>query len=250
MPALRQALESVSLTMSKASQPRLPSVPRREKPRSRRRWAVASILTLLLGFLILWGGGWVRFTTDPRVVEIQKMHQDLEQKYVASGGPTTFVEAAAGIAAMGQIRQKMDALPPHLKPAAEKSGQDLVAMYFRGQMNSYFTKPAQQRQGELDRQIRQFEMLRKAWEASNSFMNMMGGNRGATAGTAGGQTSQAGQQRPAAAAPAAQPSPNSDANRIRSRKDFIDRTSPLQRAQYNEYRRAMEDRRKQLGLKN
>ena len=64
------------------------------------------------------------------------MHQDLEQIYVESGGPTTFVEAAAGIAALGQIRQKMDALPPHLRPAAEKSGQDLVAMYFRGQMNS------------------------------------------------------------------------------------------------------------------
>ena len=250
MPALRQALESVSLTMSKASQPRLPSVPRREKPRSRRRWAVAAILTLLLGFLILWGSGWVRFTTDPRVVEIQKMHQDLEQKYVESGGPTTFVEAAAGIAAMGQIRQKMDALPPHLRPAAEKSGQDLVAMYFRGQMNSYFTKPPQQRQAELDRQIRQFEMLRKAWEASNSLMNMMGGNRGAAAGTPGGQPSQTSPQRPAAAAPAAQPAPNAEANRIRSRKDFIDRTSPIQRAQYNEYRRAMEDRRKQLGLKN
>ena len=178
------------------------------------------------------------------------MHQDLEQKYVESGGPTTFVEAAAGIAAMGQIRQKMDALPPHLRPAAEKSGQDLVAMYFRGQMNSYFTKPPQQRQAELDRQIRQFEMLRKAWEASNSLMNMMGGNRGAAAGTPGGQPSQTSPQRPAAAAPAAQPSPNAEANRIRSRKDFIDRTSPIQRAQYNEYRRAMEDRRKQLGLKN
>ena len=220
------------------------------QPNPLRRYAplLAIVLCLLGGGA--WWLGWLGRTADPRVVEIQKMHQDLEQKYVASGGPTTFVEAAAGIAAMGQIRQKMDALPPHLKPAAEKSGQDLVAMYFRGQMNSYFTKPAQQRQGELDRQIRQFEMLRKAWEASNSFMNMMGGNRGATAGTAGGQTSQAGQQRPAAAAPAAQPSPNSDANRIRSRKDFIDRTSPLQRAQYNEYRRAMEDRRKQLGLKN
>ena len=93
-------------------------------------------------------------------------------------------------------------------------------------------------------------MLRKAWEASNSLMNMMGGNRGAAAGTPGGQPSQTSPQRPAAAAPAAQPSPNAEANRIRSRKDFIDRTSPIQRAQYNEYRRAMEDRRKQLGLKN
>ena len=195
-----------------------------------------------LGFLVAWGGGWIRFTTDPRVVEVQKMHQDLEEKYVASGGPTTFVEAAAGIAAMMQIRQKIDALPAHLRPAAEKSGQDLVAMYFRGQMNAYFSKPPDQRRAELDRQIRQFEMLRKAWEASNSMISMVRG--GSAAGT-GQQPGQSGSQQQAA-----QSSANTEANRVRSRKEMIDRTNPTQRAQYNEYRRAMEERRKQLGLKN
>jgi len=198
---------------------------------------------LLIGFLIAWGGGWIRFTTDPRVVEIQKLHQDLEEKYVASGGPKTFIEAAAGIAEMAQIRQKMDALPAHLRPAAEKSGQDLVAMYFRGQMNAYFSKPPDQRRAELDRQIRQFEMLRKAWEASNAMMNMVRGGNSTTA--AGQQAGQSGGQQQAA-----QPSANTEANRVRSRKEMIDRTSPVQRAQYNEYRRAMEERRKQLGLKN
>jgi hypothetical protein len=201
---------------------------------------------VVIGFLIAWGGGWIRFTTDPRVVEIQKLHRDLEEKYVASGGPKTFVEAAAGIAAMAQIRQKMDVLPAHLRPAAEKSGQDLVAMYFRGQMNAYFSKPPDQRRAELDRQIRQFEMLRKAWEASNAMMNMVRGAAPSGTTAAGGQqASQSGGQQQAAQRPA-----NTEANRIRSRKDMIDRTSPVQRAQFDEYRRAMEERRKQLGLKN
>jgi hypothetical protein len=201
---------------------------------------------LLLGFLIAWGGGWIRFTTDPRVVEVQKLHQDLEEKYVASGGPSNFVEAAAGIAAMVQIRQKIDALPAHLRPAAEKSGQDLVAMYFRGQMNAYFSKPPDQRRAELDRQIRQFEMLRKAWEASNAMMNMVRGGTPAASGASTGQQARQSGGQPQAA----QPSANTEANRVRSRKEMIDRTSPVQRAQYNEYRRAMEERRKQLGLKN
>lgn len=201
---------------------------------------------MVIGFLIAWGGGWIRFSTDPRVVEIQKLHRDLEEKYVASGGPKTFVEAAAGIAAMAQIRQKMDVLPAHLRPAAEKSGQDLVAMYFRGQMNAYFSKPPDQRRVELDRQIRQFEMLRKAWEASNAMMNMVrGAAPSGTTAAAGQQASQSGAQQQAAQRPA-----NTEANRIRSRKDMIDRTSPVQRAQFDEYRRAMEERRKQLGLKN
>ena len=165
---------------------------------------------------------------------------------MASGGPKTFVEAAAGIAAMAQIRQKMDVLPAHLRPAAEKSGQDLVAMYFRGQMNAYFSKPPDQRRAELDRQIRQFEMLRKAWEASNAMMNMVRGAAPSGTTAAGGQqASQSGGQQQAAQRPA-----NTEANRIRSRKDMIDRTSPVQRAQFDEYRRAMEERRKQLGLKN
>lgn len=216
-------------------------------PRSQRIWWALGLLSfVLMGFFIAWGGGWIRFTTDPRVVEIQEMHQDLEEKYVASGGPKTFVEAAAGIAAMAQIRQKVDALPAHLRPAAEKSGQNLVAMYFRGQMNTYFSKPPDQRRVELDRQIRQFEMLRKAWEASNAMMNMVRG--GSPAGTAAGSGQQAGQS--GGQQQAAQASANSEANRVRSRKEMIDRTSPVQRAQYNEYRRAMEERRKQLGLKN
>ena len=165
---------------------------------------------------------------------------------MASGGPKTFVEAAAGIAAMAQIRQKMDVLPAHLRPAAEKSGQNLVAMYFRGQMNAYFSKPPDQRRAELDRQIRQFEMLRKAWEASNAMMNMVrGGAPSGTTAAAGQQAGQSGGQQQAAQRPA-----NTEANRIRSRKDMIDRTSPVQRAQFDEYRRAMEERRKQLGLKN
>jgi len=221
----------------------------RTEPRSQSRriwWALGCLSLLLLGFLIAWGGGWIRFTTDPRVVEVQKLHQDLEEKYVASGGPSNFVEAAAGIAAMVQIRQKIDALPAHLRPAAEKSGQDLVAMYFRGQMNAYFSKPPAQRRAELDRQIRQFEMLRKAWEASNAMMNMVRGGTPAASGASTGQ--QAGQS--GGQPQAAQPSANTEANRVRSRKEMIDRTSPVQRAQYNEYRRAMEERRKQLGLKN
>ena len=197
---------------------------------------------MTIGFLVAWGGGWIRFTTDPRVVEVQKLHQNLEEKYVATGGPSNFVEAAAGIAAMAEIRQKIDALPAHLRPAAEKSGQDLVAMYFRGQMNAYFSKPPDQRRAELDRQIRQFEMLRKAWEASSAVMNMV---RGGSAAGAGQQAGQGGGRQPAA-----QSSTDAEANRVRSRKEMIDRTNPTQRAQYNEYRRALEERRKQLGLKN
>ena len=105
---------------------------------------------------------------------------------------------------------------------------------------------ADQRRAELDRQIRQFEMLRKAWEASNAMMNMVrGAAPSGTTAAAGQQAGQSGAQQQAAQRPA-----NTEANRIRSRKDMIDRTSPVQRAQFDEYRRAMEERRKQLGLKN
>ena len=63
-------------------------------------WTVGGVLALaFLAFLIAWAGGWIRFTTDPRVLEIRQMQQEAMQKFQANGGPSNVAEVTEAMAA-------------------------------------------------------------------------------------------------------------------------------------------------------
>ncbi len=204
-------------------------------------WLLVVAILTLVGFLIAWLGGWIRFTTDPRVLEIRALQEEARAKYAASGGPTNLVEATAAVASMTAIRQKVDALPAHLRPQVERSGGSMMRDMFRGRINAYFAAPPEKRRAELDRQIDQEEIMRKAFEAGSA---LMGGDRGQRGGgTAGGGAG--GRGGPGGGGP---PPNGSQEDRNRWRKNMIDRTSPEDRARYTEYRRAMEKRREERGL--
>jgi hypothetical protein len=193
-------------------------------------WLIVVAVLALIVFLIAWLGGWIRFTTDPRIVEIREMQEEARAKYAAAGGPATLAEATAAVAAMTAIRQKIDALPAYLQPQVERSGGAMMRDMFRGRMDSYFAAASpQQRQAELDRQIDQEEVMRKAFEAGRAVASVAGAGRrgGEGGGSSRGRT-------------------QDDSNRWR--KNMIDRTSPEDRARYTEYRRAMEERREKRGL--
>jgi hypothetical protein len=207
-------------------------------------WAAILGGLALLAFLVAWLLGWIRFTPDPRVLEIRAMQEEARQKMTASGGPKTVAEATAAMASMGQIRDKIEALPPNLKQQVERSGGSMFREAFRARMNEYFTAAPQQRLAVLDRQIDQEEMMQKAFEAGRGVMAAVGGGGSGSNAAAGGSGAAGG---------------GGDANRGRRgsrtqedgnkwRKSMIDRTTPEQRARYGEYRRAMEERREKRGL--
>jgi hypothetical protein len=128
----------------------------------------------------------------------------------------------------------------------------------RARIDAYFALPPEKRQAELDRQIKQEEMMRKAFETAGAVMGAFGGGGNAGRGQ-GGQAGSASQQAPGAqqgagaqqagGPPGGGPSGSrTEEDRNRWRKQMIDRTTPEQRARYVEYRRAMDARREQLGL--
>ena len=89
--------------------------------------------------------------------------------------------------------------------------------------------------------------MRKAWETGGAVMNAI------TGASQSGGTPQAGQTASGNSTSGGRPSGGptsggSEESRNKWRKDMIDRTSPEQRADYIEYRRAMDQRRTQLGL--
>lgn len=207
------------------------------------KWIAAIAILTLLAFLVAWLGGWIRFTTDPRVVEIQKLQEDARQKFVVTGGPQTLAEATEAVTAMATIRQKVEALPANLRPQVERSGGSVFRSAMRQRIDAYFALPPAQRQAELDRQIKQEEMMRNAFETASKVAGFFGGGPQG-GGDRGGQGGGQGGGPPGGGPP--QGASQEGVNKWR--KQIIDSTTPEQRARYVEYRRAMDQRRKELGM--
>ena len=215
------------------------------------KWLAVIGLVALVAFLIAWLGGWIRFTTDPRVVEIQTLQNEARQKFAVAGGPSTLAEATDAVTMMATIRQKMEALPPHLRPQAERSGSSVFRSAMRQRIDAYFTLPPAQRQAELDRQIKQEEMMRKAFETAGKVAGFFGGGPpgGGQATGSNAQGGQGGSGPPGGGPPGGGPPQNASQDSSNKwRKGIIDSTTPEQRARYVEYRRAMDQRRKELGM--
>jgi hypothetical protein len=217
--------------------------------RSKRGVAFWSGLILgigLLAFLAAWLLGWFRFTTDPRVQEILQLQEEARQKFMANGGPQTVAEATEAVAAMGMIREKMESLPEPLQEQVRRSGGSMFRSMMRAQINAYFDAPPEKRKQELDRQIKQEEMMRKAFQAASAVGGFFGGGSSGTGGDtpASGGTAQGGQ---GGSQPADQAQNPADRRNVWMKR-ILDSTTPEQRARYVEYRRAKEVRRVELGL--
>ncbi len=215
-------------------------------------WLAILAGVAVLAVLVAWLLGWISFGTDPRVAEIQKMQEEARAQFAEGGGPRTVADATAAVTAMNTIRAKVDALPPHLRPQVERQGGSVFRTAMRARIDSYFTAPPEKRKAELDRQIDQEEMMRKAFEAGRAVAGMFGGGQSggqqASQGGAGqGGAAQGGQQA-GGSRPGGPPQGGSEEDRNRWRKSMIDSTTPEQRARYVEYRRAMDERREQRGL--
>jgi hypothetical protein len=120
----------------------------------------------LVAFLVAWLLGWVRFTTDPRVREILALQEEARRQFVDGGGPATLAEAAAAVTAFGQIREKVESLPEPLRREVEEGGGSVMRGMFRARTAAYFSLPPEKRQAELDRQIKQEELIRQAFAAA------------------------------------------------------------------------------------
>ncbi len=207
------------------------------KKKSRWRQALGWLsVAAVAAFFLAWGLGFIRFTTDPRVTEIIAMQEAAQRQFAANGGPSTLAEAKEMVASMNTIREKVESLPPTIRWQAARQMGNSFANSMRQRMNEYFDAPPDQRRAVLDRQIKQGELMRQAFEAARPADNAGGGPNGGPGQTAG-------------AGPGNRPwaSSNED-ERNNFRKRILDGTTPQQRARFVEYRRVSSERREQLGI--
>ena len=226
------------------------------------RWIGAIVALLLVGLVGAWAMGLFGRRIDARIVEIRNMSDEMS-KQMATGGPQNEDEAKAFAQSMGQIREKIQALPEDLRGQAFRGGgmgRGFQAA-MQANMKSFFATPPAQREAELDRQIKREQMMQKAFAAAGGFGGGRpgggpggaggpggGGPAGGGGGPGGGGGGGGGRGPGGGGAPGG--GPGGGGNPEAWRKQMLDSTSPSQRAQFTEFRNAMDQRRQQLGIGN
>lgn len=183
-------------------------------------------LVLLVACLAATGAWWAGLFgrgEDPRLTEIKGVMNDVAKQYPPTEGPKNMLDAAARVGAFITVAGKIRALPDDLRPKAVQEGMKIMMRSMETQMDRYFTTPPEKRDQFLDDQLKQFQSMAKAFEGSQSMFQGMGG-RGGGAG-------------------------RSEGDRERFRKAMLDRSSPSQRARWNEFFGALDRRRQQTGAK-
>lgn len=219
-------------------------------------WPVAVVAVMVLLLVGGWLAGWIGPATDPRVTEILALQAQARDRFgqpgAAGGGPTNLAEATAAATTMMEIRRRTEALPERLRQQVERNGSDVFRAAFRARIDRYFALPPEQRAAEIDRQIEEEEMWRKAFEAGQAALQTMGiGNPPSAGGpTASGQSAAGQSTTSGPSSSGSSWSSRTEEERNRWRKGMIDRTTPDERARYTEWRRARDARREQRGLPN
>ena len=213
------------------------------------RWIGVIVALLVIGLVGAWAMGLFGRRTDVRIVEIRKMSDEMS-KQMATGGPQNEDEAKAFVQSMGQIREKIQALPEDLRGQAFRGGgmgRGFQAA-MQANMKSFFATPPAQREAELDRQIKREQMMQKAFAAAGGFGGgRPGGGPGGPGGPTGGGAGGGGAGGGGAGGGRG---PGGGGNPEAWRKQMLDSTGPSQRAQFTEYRNAMDQRRQKLGIGN
>ena len=226
---------------------------RGEGPSDKRRWLrrtgqVLSLLLLPAGLLLWWGGF---FTPPAAVAEIRS----LVDEEVARLAKVSRNEIPYGSADpdMGEWFQKFRDVPESYRDEVRREMGRLFSARERAATSSYFALPPAQRKAELDRRIKAEDARRQQWMAERAArsQNDRPGNpqTGPNAGPGRGEAQRgAGPQRGPSDQAGRRRGPRTEDSRNEWMKRRIDASSPEERARRTEYRRAMNERREQLGL--
>lgn len=219
-----------------------------------KRAGGAVALLALIAMPVLWLLG---FFSSPRAVaEIeQAVDQQVAEYDRVARGEVPFASAPNARPMFDRMRE----VPPQYR---EQVGQQMGRLWEareRAETASYFALSPEKRQAELDRRIKADEERRKQWQAEREKRDQeraagsQAGGFGGRGGQGGGPPPGGGGGRGPGGGPGGGGPPggnrrgSEEARNDRSKRR-LDQSTPEQRAQQSEYRRAMEERRTQLGL--
>jgi hypothetical protein len=226
------------------------------KSRSKQKWlsrvAVAGTCIVLLILIGAWWGG--EFSQPEVVAELHSM-VDEEVARLAKVARNEIPYGSSG-PDMGEWFQKFRDVPEKYRGQIRQDMGRLFTARERAATQSYFALPPAQRQAEMDRRIKAEEARnkerRERWAAERAAREQANAN-GQTAengrnGGAGQEGRGRGPNAGGGSGPGGRGGQRTEDTRNEWMKRRLDNSSPDERAQRTEYRRAMNERREQLGM--
>ena len=191
---------------------------------NKKTWISCSVGMVLLLLLGAWAAG--MFAPDPQVTEIQSLRDKL------SSPETEKLPPEERRKLWEAMRTKIRALPEDQRREMSQQGRRMFQERMAKRVTEFFALPKEKRIAALDKQIDEMEAWRRQRQQQN-------------AGQANGSSRQGNASR--GRRPRGQ-GPQAELARNQRRKSRLDNTDPRMRAQMREYRRLMEDRRRERGL--
>ena len=190
-----------------------------------RRFLVWTVIFLILVGGVYWA--WRTWRVDPQLTKVQEMQAALMDKNVP------LEKRWAGFAA---LRSEVEKLPPQQQGQFRQQMGQQFQREVEKRISGYFALPPDQRLAYLDQQIDTAETLRKLAEQFRSAGRLFqGANAAASQNNA---NSQGRGDRP----------PQTAQQRAQARKSRLDRTTPVQRAQFSAFVEDFQKRRGERGL--
>jgi hypothetical protein len=220
--------------------------------RSKQMWfsrvSVGVVFIMLLGLLGSWWGG--GFTQPQAVAELHSMVDD-EVARLARVARNEIPYGSSG-PDMGEWFQKFRDVPEKYRGQIRQDMGRLFTARERAATQSYFALPPEQRRAEMDRRIKAEEARskerRERWAAERAAREQANAN-GQTAENGRNGGGQEGRGRgPNAGGESGRGGQRTEDTRNDWMKRRLDNSSPDERALRTEYRRAMNERREQLGM--
>lgn len=198
---------------------------------------------------VLWAGGAFSDPAEVRALRSEVDRQVAQYNQVAAGNGS--FSGSGGD--FGSMFEMMRNVPEGYRDQVRGEMGRLFEARERAEINSFFSMSPDQRMAELDRRIQDEDARREArrqqWaqrQSSGDQPRGPGGDAGGRGGPPGGGAAQGGSGDRGRGRGRGRPT--SDEQRQQWRVSRLDNTSPQGRAQRDEYRRLMRERREQLGL--
>ena len=215
-------------------------------------WAVISVF-VVTGIAVIW---LIQSEESPEWKEMQQLQEEIRASMQADAEQANIgksLESSTETEAekekrdefrmekIAEYRDRIESLPEKMQKVARIQMQKMFVSQMQQRIDLVLSLPPDGRDEELDKQIDEWDRRIAAWDKRREKQNEeLRSGGGSSEGNQGADKKKSGRRRGWTNA--------SKEQRDTWRRELLSRTTPEQRAKWHEYRRLMDERRKERGL--
>ena len=220
----------------------------------RNIWIIAISGISIVGVLVVWG---LASSETPEWKEMQQLQDELrtsmESEREDNSDEAKINRETLRSEKLAEYREKLEALPEKLQKTAREQMRGMFVSRMEERIDRVLLLPPEERNEELDKQIGEWDRRIASWEKRKQQDNAKTENKNGDGQTGnandnGNSTNAAEGEKKKSSRRRGWWTNASKEQRDTWRRELLSRTTPEQRAKWHEYRRLMDQRRKERGL--